>query len=129
MQLSLFQYYRKEVEASRNTSYYSASTKSLLLYVDEHKNTSLSLQEICDFLGLDYKYASDRFKKDTGQGFNKYLTGLKIDEAKHKLSTSDESIQDISESLGFKNAYYFTRTFKKIIGLSPTEYRKQSINS
>lgn len=127
LQMALFLFYREEVKKSRDRTYFNTPTSMLLSYVENHIDTNLSLQEICRELSLDYKYASNCFKKDTGLGFNKYLTAQKMEVAKKELETTETPIQTISENLGFNNAYYFTRTFKHTFGLSPTEYRKRSM--
>lgn len=128
LQMSLFHFYRKELKAIRNQPLYSNTTCILLTFIESHMGTNLSLQEICMELKLDYKYASNCFKKDTGLGFNKYLTKVKMSAAKRQLLTTENSIQQIAECLGFGSAYYFTRTFKGYYGITPTEFRKRFIN-
>ena len=126
-QLALFQFFRDEVHRYRSQDSFHQTTTGLLLYIDSHPDTNSSLQEICSELDMDYKYASTRFSKDTGMGFTKYLTKKKLEIACRKLETSDDSIQDIAEDLGFSSIYYFTRTFKKAYGITPTEHRKQAL--
>lgn len=75
---------------------------------------------------MDYKYSSNCFKKDTGLGFNIYLTAEKINMAKRELLTTENPVQFINEQLGFNNSYYFTRLFKSYVGIAPTEYRKRT---
>ena len=53
-----------------------------------------------------------------------YLTQPKIEQAKTKLLNSSDQIQEISEQLGYANAYYFTNVFKKNTGMTPSKYRK-----
>lgn len=127
MQLTLFSFYRKEVQKKRSGSDYNSITNTLLLYIDNHIAQSVPFQEVCTQLNVDYKYASNCFKKDIGLGFNKYFTNKKMEVAKQKLETTNMQIQEIAESLGYNNPYYFTRTFKTTFGVTPAEYRKQSI--
>ena len=129
MQMTLFSFYRKEVQKKRSGSDYNPITNTLLLYIDNHMEQSLPFQEICNQLNIDYKYASNCFKKDIGLGFNKYFTNKKMNAAKQKLETTDMQIQEIAESLGYNNAYYFTRTFKSAFGLTPAEHRKKSVSN
>lgn len=128
LQMTLFSFYRKEVQKSRSGAYFNPITNMLLLYIENHIELAPSFQEICEQLDIDYKYASNCFKKDIGLGFNKYFTKKKMALAKRKLETTDLLIQDISEELGYNNAYYFTRTFKSMYGIAPAEYRKQCIS-
>lgn len=127
LQMSLFHFYREEVKKLKEQAYFSTVTSTLMLYIDEHVDTNMTLKEISDILGLDYKYASNVFKKDTGMGFNKYVMNRKLEFSKKLLESTDLTVQNISEKLGFNNAYYFTRTFKNTFGISPTEYRKRTL--
>ena len=129
MQMTLFKFYREEVHKSRSGAYNNPITNMLLLYIDEHIEKNISFQEICIKLDIDYKYASNCFKKDLGIGFSKYFNKVKMEKAKEMLETTDLLIQNIAEKLGYTNAYYFTRTFKSIYGMSPAEYRKQIANN
>ena len=128
LQMSLFSFYREEVKKIKEKSYFGSTTSLLLYYIEDHIDTTLSLQEICETLSVDYKYASRAFKKDTGSGFNKYLTKQKMQRAKKLLETTEDSISSIAENLGYSSAYYFTRTFKSTYGLSPSEYRKRMLS-
>lgn len=128
MQMSLFAFYREEVQKSRTGYYNNPITNMLLLYIEEHMEKNISLQEICNKLDIDYKYASNCFKKDKGTGFSKYFNKIKIEKAKEMLETTDLLIQNIAEKLGYTNAYYFTRTFKAMYGMTPGDYRKQIAN-
>lgn len=128
LQMLLFSFYRQEVQKSRSGAYFNPITNMLLLYIENHIGLAKSFQEICEQLDIDYKYASNCFKKDIGLGFNKYFTKKKMEFAKGKLETTNLLIQTISEELGYNSSYYFTRMFKNMFGISPTEYRKQSIN-
>ncbi|MNZ91170.1 HTH-type transcriptional activator Btr [compost metagenome] len=61
----------------------------------------------------------------TGYPLNEFIHRLKVAEAKHILLNSDMSIQDISESLGYKDMFYFSKVFKRISGISPRNYRNR----
>lgn len=127
LQMSLFSFYREEVKKINEKSYFSPTTNLLLFYIEDHIDTNHSLQDISEILSIDYKYASSAFKKDTGSGFNKYLTKQKMEAAKKDLETTENPIQAIAERLGYNSAYYFTRTFKSTFGISPSEYRKRML--
>lgn len=127
LQMSMLMFFRKEVKISRLGTYHNPITKLLINYVHNNIKENISLKNICVQLEIDYKYASNCFKKDTGLGFNKYFTNQKLEIAKKKLDTTEDLIQTISEDLGFTNSYYFSRQFKNSFGISPHEYRKQSL--
>ena len=128
LQMALFKFYREEVHKSRSGAYNNPITNMLILYIDEHIDQNISFQEICNRLDVDYKYASSCFKKDIGTGFSKYYNKIKMENAKKMLETTDLLIQNIAENLGYANAYYFTRIFKSVYGITPGEYRKQAAN-
>lgn len=129
LQITMLQFYRKAVQESREGIYYSDITNLLIEYIGNNIEDNSSLQAICEQLNIDYKYASNRFKKDTGVGFNKFFVNKKLELAKKKLGITEELIQTISDELGFSNSYYFARIFKSKYGISPTEYRKRTMRN
>ena len=70
------------------------------------------------------KYLGRLFKAKTGQTISEYCNSRKIGNAKQLLKHSRLSISDIAAQTGFNNVTYFNRTFKKITGKSPQEYRR-----
>ena len=125
--ISMFSFFREELKKSKTSTSFHAITNQLLNYIEHNIDTNMPLRDICEELELDYKYASNCFIKDTGLGFNKYLTKEKIKLAERELATTELPIQKIAEMLGYNSAYYFTRAFKGNTGLSPSDYRKRSL--
>ncbi|WP_425357410.1 helix-turn-helix domain-containing protein [Mahella australiensis] len=64
-----------------------------------------------------------KFKKEIGYSINDYIKNAKIEYAKMLLSSSTQSVQNISDSLNFCSRSYFADVFQKIVGTSPNEYR------
>lgn len=64
------------------------------------------------------------FKEITGQVPLQYLSGIRVDQAKHLLQVTDDRLLDIAHNVGFGNEYYFNRRFKQTVGLSPGQYRR-----
>lgn len=93
-------------------------------YINDHFFMNMTLEEVSDQIGMNPTYLSSLFKKKTGIGFIEYLTQVRIEEAKELLSNPNRSISDTAGEVGYKDAKHFTRQFKKIVGLSPAEYRK-----
>lgn len=87
----------------------------------------ISLEKICEKLNISVGYASYCFKKLKGISIMQYLRKIKIERAKTLLLTSDKTILEISILLGFYDQSHFTRTFKKITGMSPKEYKNKSL--
>ncbi|MGO4371752.1 helix-turn-helix domain-containing protein, partial [Paenibacillus sp. MCAF20] len=93
-------------------------------YVAEHfMDPNLSLTLLSDRFQISSKYLSQLFKESIGQNFSDFLIGLRIDYAKRLLRDSDVTVQDISDMLGYANPTSFIRVFKKVVGLSPGQYR------
>ena len=67
---------------------------------------------------------SEILKSVSGIGFRSYLNKIRLNEAKRLLSESQKRISEIGYSVGYSNISHFNRTFKKIVGLSPGEYRQ-----
>ncbi len=100
-----------------------------ILYMRQHIDTTISLDDICHEIKLSKYYYSRQFKKATGRGPMTYFMQLKVDKACYLLKNTTQSVKAISESLSFANPYYFSETFKKHTGLAPTHYRDQSSTS
>lgn len=92
-------------------------------YMKENIERKLTLHEIADHVGFSSSRFSLLFQKETGHPPLKYFNQLKIQKACHYLDFTDMKINQISPKLGFEDAFYFTRMFTKIMGVSPTDYR------
>ena len=82
-----------------------------------------SLNAAADHLGLSPAYLSKIFPQKMGKTFTEYLSEIRIDEAKRLLRESENDILEISRACGFNSANYFCRVFKKLTGISPSDYR------
>lgn len=93
-------------------------------YVEEHYMEPVTLEEIARHVGLNETYLSSVFKKQTGKSLIDFLTHTRVRHAKELLIDHHKSINEIAEEVGFNDAKYFTKRFKKFTGVSPNEYRK-----
>ena len=126
-QLKVLMFYRKKVQDLVKSPSYSDSTQLLLEYLSNHFLDKASLNEICDTLSLNYKYASKKFSEELGETFTTIREQKRLEYAAHLLDTTNDSINDISERAGFNYSYYFTKKFKSTFGLTPINYRKKSL--
>jgi AraC-like DNA-binding protein len=67
------------------------------------------------------------FKKATGLNFTEYLSRVRIEKAKNLLLNPNLRISEIAFEVGFQSLTHFNRVFKKIVGQSPTDYRRQLV--
>lgn len=93
-------------------------------YVMEHYREPITLEEVCEAIGFSASYFSMLFKRETGEGFAKYVTRVRIEEAKNLLRDSNLPIAEICEQVGYSDRKHFTQIFHKATGLNPVEYRK-----
>ena len=87
--------------------------------------SNLTIDDLCKSLNYSRTYLSVLFKKRSGVSVMQYYNSLKIKEAKRLIKECKHSVFAISEILKFNNQYYFSRVFKKIEGVSPTEYKNK----
>ena len=93
-------------------------------YVMQHFQEPITLEEVCEAAGFSASYFSSLFKKETGEGFAKYLTRVRMEEAKTLLRETNLPVAEICERVGYSDRKHFTHTFHRATGLNPAEYRK-----
>ncbi|MCR5226702.1 MAG: response regulator [Eubacterium sp.] len=94
-------------------------------YILANFQKDISLDDVSREIDISPYYFSKIFKENTGENFIDYLTTLRIDKAKELLETTDLSMKELCGEVGYANPNYFSRIFKKIVGLSPTEYKEK----
>ena len=110
--------------------YYSEVTDNytlnrILKHIHMNIENYISLQTISEDLNLSKSYISLVFKEHMGLTVMDYITNLKINRAKTLLTTTTQSIMEISQILGFHDSSHFGKAFKKVTGVTPREYRKR----
>lgn len=111
-----------EILKSKRVTYKARVITSVQKYIQNHINERLTLNEIAAVFGLSPNYLSVLFKKTCNTGFSEYITQMKISRAKTLLLEQDMKIYEVAEQLGFESAFYFSKVFKKVEGISPREY-------
>ena len=104
----------------------SSAVKKALEFIREHYEEPISLQDAADAAEVNPAYLSYLFKQEMKIGFSNYVQELRIDCAKKLLSGTNCRVKDAALRSGFGDYHYFSKTFKKITGMSPAEYRKGS---
>lgn len=96
--------------------------KRMQNYILKNYASDLKLEKLAEIFGYNSAYLGKLFKSGTGESFNQYLDGVRIERAKEFLSQNNLMVYQIAEKLGYKNINYFYLKFKKITGMSPREY-------
>jgi len=98
--------------------------KQTMDYISKNIYTDISLVKVADHLSTHPNYLSKIFKQKTGESFVEYVIKMKMNEAKHLLRNSNNKVYEIANMLQYKDVGHFARTFKRIFGVLPTEYRQ-----
>jgi two-component system response regulator YesN len=115
----------REIRASRNlgAGHY---IRRAVRYMEEHyTREELSLTEVAHALGISVPYLSRSFKEEMNVTFVQHLTRLRMAKARELLADTDDSTTEIALQVGYSDYPHFSKTFKKMYGLTPTAYRKQ----
>lgn len=96
-------------------------------YIAENYNRGdFSLNSISNHIGVSPSYFSSIFKQETGQSFVEYLTKVRIDKACELLKCTTLRTAEIGEQVGYNDPHYFSATFKKVMGMSPKEFKSDN---
>ena len=95
-----------------------------ILYMIRHVHTPITLDELADHVHLSKPHFIHLFKEVTGYTPMEYAMRLKIQQACSFLELTNQSIKEVSRNVGIQDPYYFSRVFHKIVGQSPSDYRK-----
>ena len=87
----------------------------------------VSLPRLCDRFHFQQDYFARMLKKQTGMTFISYVQDVRLSEAKQRLLTTDASIEDIAEAVGYENKGYFYKIFTKKYGITPAKMRNQAV--
>ncbi|WP_157213475.1 helix-turn-helix domain-containing protein [Paenibacillus senegalensis] len=102
------------------------TTDGAMSYLEEHYAEDISLDIVASHLGITGAYLSALMKEKTGVNFSDHLNNIRIRKAKELLDSTDLSIQEIGQRIGYRNVTSFIRMFKKLTALTPGDYRKKS---
>lgn len=121
---------KKELPRGRNLRTPDRSRKTNLNeikeFMDQHYDESLSIGQLARMANISPKYFVDLFKKTYGLSAMDYLTAVRINHAKRYLAESGERLRDIALKVGYKDEFYFSRKFKKEVGVSPSDFAKNA---
>lgn len=117
--------YEQLKTASPVNSDKSSVFSGILDFIDHNYQSCLRLEDLASLFGYNSAYLGRLFTKMTGSSFNSYLDHIRIEHSEKLLLENRLRIHEIAAQVGYKNADYFQQKFKKSVGISPSEYRRQ----
>lgn len=107
-----------------NRHYSIGDEQKILNFIDRNIKSGIGLDEAAEYVNMSSCYFSKFFKKMTGENFITYVTDCKIESAKKMLLDTDMPVINIAYELSYSETNYFSKAFKKKVGVTPTEYRE-----
>lgn len=101
-------------------------SENVVSYIEKNYTEHIKLSDICSKIGYSVPYVSKCFKDNLNMTFSCYLQKVRVENACRLLANTDKNVADISESVGYNDIKFFNKTFKKIIGTTPREYRRKT---
>ncbi|OME29931.1 AraC family transcriptional regulator [Paenibacillus odorifer] len=128
--MELFSYFIMNIDVDditfKNLSSIEKLTK-VLTYIDAHIERNITIHELAEIAYMHPNYFIRLFKQQIGVPPIQYITRKKITKAKELLRGTQSSVGEIAHDLGFSELYYFSKQFKKNVGLSPSEFRQGTV--
>lgn len=100
----------------------------IVRYMQEHLSEEISLTVLAEEFHLSAQYISQLFKNEIGVNFLTYLTSIRMEQARKLLLSTSLSIVEVSEKTGYSDYRVFTKVFKKIEGVTPSQYRQNFLD-
>lgn len=102
-------------------------TEEVILFIEDHLEQELSLEEIAGALNYSKYYVARAFKENTGMTLHKYIQGRRLSEAARKLAQSRQPIIEVAFNAGYGSQQAFTQAFRQEYQCTPQEYRRMGI--
>lgn len=109
-----------------SSNYFAARA---LNFVNHNYAANITVDDIAEALGITRKYLYAVFNYVFNISPKQYLIYYRIEKACKRLKSTDQPVREIAETVGYSNQFYFAREFKRLTGMSPTEYRKSPENT
>lgn len=125
-QISVLRKYTEDVlgalSAPPHISETSIRINKVFEYIENNYMKNLTAQDIADYIHISPSYLSKLFKQETGKNLVDWINEYRVAMAKRMIDSCEYKMYEISEKVGFENAHYFTKVFRKYIGMTPTQY-------
>jgi two-component system, response regulator YesN len=105
----------------------NVNIKKILDYINDHYTEPLTLADVAQYFHFNPSYLSSYLSAHNNEGFIEYLNKVRIEEASRLLIQGSVSISEISSMVGYSDHSYFCKVFKKMKGLSPSQFRRKQL--
>ncbi|MDG0790930.1 AraC family transcriptional regulator [Cohnella ginsengisoli] len=121
----LLQLHRVQTRAPQPAASFSPDiVEEALLFIEKHYSDKITLKAFADRAYVSVGHFQNQFKKATGQTFNHYLQNVRIEKCCKLLKTTDKTVQETANEVGYSDMKFFHSLFRKITGSSPQRYRR-----
>ncbi len=104
---------------------YSPLVQKVINHINLNMDSQLSLKNLAAMCYISPSYLSNLFKQETGQTLTDYINTQRVRRAAQRLTTGNDGIAAVAEQVGILDVNYFTKIFKKVMGVTPTQYRRE----
>ncbi|WP_152393826.1 AraC family transcriptional regulator [Paenibacillus guangzhouensis] len=122
--IALWQNIRKQDQIDAS----SLKIEKIIVYMQQNLSKKITLQELANQVLWSPTYLSRTFKGITGYAVIEFFNKMKIDQAKELMLESDKKIREVAQAVGYTDEFYFSRMFKKIEGMSPSEFYSKNVH-
>ena len=127
LKISLFE--QRVADQTESEELEERAITGITRYLQEHLAEEVSLSILAEQFHLNPQYISQLFKNEIGVGFLTYLTSIRMEKAKKLLISTPLSVAEIAEQSGYGDYRVFTKIFKKSEGITPSQYRRDFLNT
>ena len=123
---TLIEFYKKTTSFTKrfqNTRSYTIARGAMEYIEENYQRDNLSVKDIATSQYINETYLRTIFKKETGMAVNEYITKVRLEKAKTLLKTTEYRLSHIAELVGYCDASYLSKIFKKVVGVNPSQYR------
>ncbi|THF72705.1 AraC family transcriptional regulator [Cohnella fermenti] len=100
-------------------------SEQVVRYLARHYRQPISLEQLAQQLSYSAQYIAKKFKEQTGRSPMEYIIALRMEGARELLIRTSATLQEVASHVGYPDLMYFSRVFKKNVGMTPGEYRKR----
>jgi YesN/AraC family two-component response regulator len=113
------------VKTMKEFSIGHSKVQPIINYIkDNYSNPLICENQVCEKFGISTSYLSHIFKAQTGMSFTVYIQTLRVEKAKHLIINTDDSMNIIARKIGYSSGESMLKMFKRILGLSPSQFKK-----